>query len=332
MTQARDSRSLDLRQVPFTLVDAGESSLAHRVVGQGPDVVLVHGWPLHSMTWRHVVSVLAKHFCCHVFDMPGAGDTKVTAATRFRVDTHAQALRRAIDAVGIERLALVGHDSGSAIARYVAAALGERVWANVVSGSEIPKHHPLLLKVLLTLGMLPGGAAAMRTTLASPTLRRSIFGWGACFHDVSRAEGEFHQLFGEPLVSDERAFRGQMGLAAEFDWALVDGLEGAHARITGPTLLLWGDRDPYFPAAKARAMGSQFAGGAKFVSYPDARLFVHEEHPERFAAEVASFLTPLAPRVNGNATDPALIDHAEISARASAGSTCPARASTRKLA
>ncbi len=301
MARSNEGLAGDLRAAPVTLVDVGESKLAHRVVGSGPDVVLVHGWPLHSLTWRDVVPGLAAQYRCHTFDLPGAGASEWSSATRFRIDAHARALVRAIDAVGIERCAFVGHDSGAAVGRYAAAELGARVWGNVVSGSEIPGHHPLLLQLLLVAGRLPGGRNGLRSLLRSPMLRRSIFGWGACFHDVSRAEGEFHALFGEPIIRSDRVLAGQLGLTAEFDWALIDALRGVHAKIAAPTLLLWGDRDPYFPVGKAREMASQFGGGAELESYPDARLFVHEEHPQRFAASVARFLAPLAPRVSEGA-------------------------------
>lgn len=286
----------DLRTAPVRFLDLGHTRLAHRAVGQGPDVVLIHGWPLHSLTWRDVVPRLADRYRCHVIDLPGTGETTWTKATPFGIEAHAQTMTRAIDLLGLDRFALVGHDSGAAIGRYVAANLGNRVVANVVSGSEIPNHHPPLLTFLLGAMKLPGGSFLLRKALGSRTFGRSVFGWGACFADVSRADGEFRTLFVEPLVRDLRVFEGQLGLTQGWDWSVVDRLEDAHARITGPTLLLWGARDPYFPAKKAEAMASQFAGGARFVSYPDARLFVHEEHPDCFGDEVGRFFDEVIPR------------------------------------
>ena len=138
----------DLRTAPVRFLDLGHTRLAHRVVGHGPDVVLIHGWPLHSLTWRDVVPRLADRYRCHVIDLPGTGATEWTKATPFGIEAHAQTMTRAIELLGLDRFALIGHDSGAAIGRYVAANLGSRVVANVVSGSEIPNHHPLLLTFL----------------------------------------------------------------------------------------------------------------------------------------------------------------------------------------
>lgn len=272
-----------LASAPVQTIPVGDSALGYRVVGAGPDVVFVHGWPLHGLTWRHIVERLAPHYRCHVFDLPGTGDSKWDWTLKFGIGAHATRVRAAVDALGLESFALVGHDSGAAITRHVAAELGDRVWANVVSGSEIPGHRPFLLQALLVLGKLPISPLAFRTLLRSRFLRSTQLGWGACFSDPSRAEGEFHGLFGAPLLASRTAFAGQMGLARDFDWADTDALAEAHTRITGPTLMLWGDGDPYFPVGKAKAMADQFAGGATLISRPDGRLFVHEEHPGWFA-------------------------------------------------
>src|SRR5262245_53887289 len=64
------------RGPPRAFLDVGHSRLAYRRFGQGPDVVLVHGWPLHSATFRRLVPLLADAFTCHLFDLPGAGQTE----------------------------------------------------------------------------------------------------------------------------------------------------------------------------------------------------------------------------------------------------------------
>jgi pimeloyl-ACP methyl ester carboxylesterase len=81
-----------------------------------------------------------------------------------------------------------------------------------------------------------------------------------------------------------------MELLRTFDFAFVDALRGVHARIEAPTLCIWGDRDPFFPIAKARAMLDQFKGGATLCEIPGAKLLPHEDHPEEVAALARPFL------------------------------------------
>lgn len=44
-------------------------------IGQGPDLVLVHGWSMHSGVWKPLVDLLAEHFRCHLVDLPGHGQS-----------------------------------------------------------------------------------------------------------------------------------------------------------------------------------------------------------------------------------------------------------------
>lgn len=49
--------------------------LATEIRGQGPDLVLLHGWGLHSGVWSPLVQRLAGQFRCHLIDLPGHGDS-----------------------------------------------------------------------------------------------------------------------------------------------------------------------------------------------------------------------------------------------------------------
>ena len=45
-------------------------------IGQGPDLVLVHGWSMHSGVWQPLVDLLGEHFRCHLVDLPGHGQSE----------------------------------------------------------------------------------------------------------------------------------------------------------------------------------------------------------------------------------------------------------------
>lgn len=44
-------------------------------IGQGPDLVLVHGWSMHSGVWSPLLELLSEHFRCHLVDLPGHGQS-----------------------------------------------------------------------------------------------------------------------------------------------------------------------------------------------------------------------------------------------------------------
>jgi pimeloyl-ACP methyl ester carboxylesterase len=272
---------------PHRFVSLQDGRVAYWRFGRGPDVVMVHGWPLHSATFRHVAPRLAERFTVHLLDLPGTGHTEWNGAIGLRA--HARTVRAVVDAIGLERYAFVAHDSGGAIARLVAAE-DSRVAGLVLGNTEVPGHHPWQIGVYVLAGKVRLLGALMLAALKVGPIRRSALGFGGCFRDPRAVEGEFGELFVRPLVSSRRVAEGQMELARNLDADVVDALPEVHARIAAPALCIWGTDDPFFPLAKARAMVPQFAGGAELVEIPGAKLFAHEDEPAAFAGHAAAFL------------------------------------------
>jgi haloalkane dehalogenase len=265
----------------------GDGKLAHWRVGRGPDVVFVHGWPLHSATFRHLVPALAQQLTLHFIDLPGCGKSEWRG--RCGLAENAAAVRAAVDKLRLDRYALVAHDSGGASARLIAAA-DARVQGLVLGNTEIPGHTPWLVKAYAWAARRPRLAALIFSSLRWSFLRRSSLAFGGLFSDPAYIDGEFGELFVRPLLTDRDVARAQMQLMRNMDFALVETLPSVHARIHAPVLCLWGPGDPFFPLAKARAMLPQLAGGATLVEIAGAKLFAHEDHAGEFAAHAAPFL------------------------------------------
>jgi pimeloyl-ACP methyl ester carboxylesterase len=267
------------------MLDVGHAKLAHRSYGTGPDLVFVHGWPLHSDTFRHVAPLVARHFTVHLIDMPGAGLSTYTKDTHFGLKAHAATLRNAIDQLGLERYLLVGHDSGAGIARFLAAS-DERV-VGVLSGpTEIPGHLSWLVSMYKLVAHVPGGLFTIQTLLGVSLVRRSFLGFSGCFRDPNYVEGDFKRLFIDPLTSDARVLRPQLEMLKSFKRAEIDTLEQVHNATTSPVRFVLGDADTIFPLGRARSMPGQYGGEASLHVIPGAKAFLHEDHPDAFAAQV----------------------------------------------
>lgn len=283
---------------PTRFVDVGTCELAYWREGEGPDLVLIHGWPLHSATWRGVLPHLAPHFTCHLLDLPGAGETRDTAETPKELDAHAAMVGRAIDDLGLDEYALMAHDSGAVVARLVARDHGRRVFGLVMGNTEIPNFRSMLIRMLILSGSTGLGRRTMPMVMRSPWLRRSRLGFGTCFDDPALIDGEFFAHFLEPVLASPERQERQMRIFEGFDWSLVDDLARIHGEITAPAQLLWGRGDPWFPLKAARQMTGQFGGGCELVELP-GKLFVHEEHPRKFAEAATEFLSRVRTAVAG---------------------------------
>ncbi|QKW35604.1 haloalkane dehalogenase [Actinomadura sp. NAK00032] len=93
-----------------------DSTIFYREVGRGPaPMVFLHGNPTSSYLWRHVLPVVGSAGRCLAPDLIGMGESgKPDIAYSF--DDHARYLDAWFDALGLDRVVLVGHDWGGALA------------------------------------------------------------------------------------------------------------------------------------------------------------------------------------------------------------------------
>jgi pimeloyl-ACP methyl ester carboxylesterase len=277
------------RGTPHAFLDVGHSQLAYWGFGSGPDLVFVHGWPLNAATFRGVIPRLSDRFRCHVFDLPGAGKTVCRDVRKIDLEEHVSTVAGAASALGLERFAVVAHDSGGYVARLLAAR-DARVTALVLGNTEVPGHTPGIIKLYWALAHLPGAAALLRATLSSAAIRKSALGFAPCFEDPNAVEGEFHELIVAPLLASTAATARQFTLLRNLNFQAVARLPQVHARVRVPACLIWGTEDTFFPIDEARSMLPQFSGPAELVEIPGGKLFVHDERPEPFADAALSFL------------------------------------------
>jgi pimeloyl-ACP methyl ester carboxylesterase len=108
----------------------------HAVVGgDGPPLLLVHGWPENWYAWRFLMPTLARDFTVVAVDQRGIGLT-ATPNAGYDSATLADDLAALMDELGHERFSLVGHDTGYIIAYALAVDHRDRVERMAVA--EIP--------------------------------------------------------------------------------------------------------------------------------------------------------------------------------------------------
>jgi pimeloyl-ACP methyl ester carboxylesterase len=291
MSKLTTSAATDLfRRAPDCFLDVGAGEVAYRRVGNGPDVLFVHGWPVSSATFRTLLPHLVEHVTCHLFDFPGAGSSRFDAATPLTIDQHITTTRLVLDQLGLDRVAVVGHDSGGLIARH--ALVGDpRMRALGLVNTEQPQGLTRRFKMFLVSRRLPGFAAVLGWAVGQRRVRRSPFLLGDAFADRSLLDGEFDELFLQPLHRIPARRDAAVKLLRTFDEAYVRALGELHRRIDVPVQLVWGEEDPFFPVAWAREMVATFPDAALTV-VPGAGLFVHEERPAEVAAALLPVLAP----------------------------------------
>lgn len=294
MTTLTAETAADLfRAAPDRWLDVGAGQAAYRRVGTGPDILFVHGWPVSGATFRLLLPHLVDHATCHIIDLPGAGDSRFDADTPLSIDQHIETVRRVVDLLGLDDVALVGHDSGGLIARYAMAG-DSRLRALGLIDSEQTHGLSQRFKAFLAPRRLPGFDSILGWAVSRPRLRRSRLLLGDCFVDSSLIDGDFDEFFLRPLHRSRERLDAAGQVLRTFEARHVEGLARLHRQIDAPVQLVWGEHDPFFPVAWAHEMVGTFAD-ARLHVVPGAGLFSHEERP----AEVAEALLPTLTKARG---------------------------------
>lgn len=277
-----------------THIDIGSQKLGYRVTGSGPDILLIHGWPLNRETWRNVVPNLGD-YRCHLIDLPGSGTSDTPSDVEVSFTGHINAVIAAIEALELDSVVLVGHDSGGLVARNIAVQLPETVTGLILAGTEIPGHHSEFIDRLRLQMKLPGAPAIAKALMKNRKAARSQQLLGGLFWDRDLIEGDFRSKVLDPTLDDPAIFKRQLDVLFSYTHDVVDALESVHRQITVPSMLVWGELDGFFPVELAREMLDQFSGPTQFEVLTGARLLVHEEHPDRFAELISDFMIERAP-------------------------------------
>jgi pimeloyl-ACP methyl ester carboxylesterase len=275
------------RRAPDRFLDVGTGEVAYRRVGSGPDVLFVHGWPVNSATYRTLLPHLVDHVTCHLIDLPGAGSSRFTADTPLTIENHIHSVRRSLDLLDLNDVAVVGHDSGGMIARHAVAG-DTRLRALGLIDTEQSTGLSWKFKSFLAGRRIPGFGAGLGWVAGKPRLRRNKLVLGDAFLDRSLLDGEFDEFFLQPLHTSRVHRVAAIKLLRSFDYQLVRDLGALHRKIDVPVQLVWGEHDRFFPVDWAREMVADFRN-AELAVIEGAGLFSHEERP----AEVAQALLPV---------------------------------------
>ena len=274
------------RRAPDQFLDVGAGEVAYRRIGSGPDVLFVHGWPVSGATFRTLLPHLVDHVTCHVIDLPGAGSSRFTPNTNLTVAGHINGVRRVLDLLELNHVAIVGHDSGGLIARHALAG-DPRLRAMGLINTEQSRGLSWRFKSFVAARHLPGVGAGLSFVAGQRRLRRNRFALGAAFADASLLDGEFDEFFLRPIHEIPERRDAAIKVLRSFDPQHVRDLVEVHKQIGVPVQLVWGDKDPFFPLQWAIEMVPTFPN-AQLTVIKGAGLFAHEERP----AEVAQALLP----------------------------------------
>jgi pimeloyl-ACP methyl ester carboxylesterase len=121
LLRAHEMRQAMAAHVEEHTLRAGDTTWSYYEGGQGPTLVLLHGFASDKTVWLPLAEQLTAHFHVVIPDLPGWGESSREAGADYGVQAQAQRLQAFVDALGLQRFVLVGHSMGGAIAGVYAA-------------------------------------------------------------------------------------------------------------------------------------------------------------------------------------------------------------------
>jgi pimeloyl-ACP methyl ester carboxylesterase len=248
-----------------------EGEIAWDRLGEGPPVVMVHGTPWSSWSWRRIAPRLAERFTMFVFDLLGFGVSDQRPGQEVSLAAHGARLADLLEYWELDRPAIVAHDIGGATAlrahllhhRPVAALALIDVVALAPWGSpfyRLVREHTMVFEQLPA-AMHEGLLRAYVGTAQPRPLDRAV-------EDA---------LIGPWLgPTGQSAFYRQI---AQGDQRHTDEVEPLYSQVTAPTLVIWGEADPWLPAARAVELAQRIPG-ARLELLPAAGHLVQEDRPD----------------------------------------------------
>jgi pimeloyl-ACP methyl ester carboxylesterase len=108
-------------------VQVGDTRWVYYEGGDGPTIVLLHGFDSSKEVWLATAKILSPHFHLIIPDLPGWGESTRVAGASYNIDAQATRFDGFVQALGQQRFVLVGHSMGGAIAGVYAAEHPEHV-------------------------------------------------------------------------------------------------------------------------------------------------------------------------------------------------------------
>jgi len=239
---------IDYKDIELQQIQINEVSFGLRQVGEGENLVFIHGWPTHGYTWRKLIPKLSEHFSCHILDLPGLGDSDWSSKADLNIDVQANNIFLLLSKLGIGKFNLVAHNSGGTIARILAMQHPTAVDNLVLINTEIPDHRPPFIELYQRVSRLPFSYVYFQKKLNQKKFVKSSMGFKQAYTDRTMLDDD--QNLGpylNPLINSNKKIKGAFRFLRGIDWKLIDNFRNTHKEIKAKVLFIWGENDKTFP-------------------------------------------------------------------------------------
>jgi|SRR5215472_107638 len=268
-------------------VQTASGRISYTEQGTGPVALFVHGVLLNSYLWRHQLVDLSDIRRCIAVDLLAHGDTEIEPGQDVSVTANAKMLKEFLDALHIDKVDLVGNDSGGGIAQIFAALYPERVRSLTLTDCDTHDNWPPeAFKPFLAMAASGGLRGTLDSMLTDKSVYRSPQALGPAYQHPEQVSDDSIEKYLRPLVTTEQRTRDLQRFLAAFDNKHTLAIEAELKTLKAPTLIVWGTDDVYFDVKWSHWLADNIPGTRRRVEFKGARIFFPEERWEEFDKEL----------------------------------------------
>ena len=274
---------------PKRFLSVSNVRMAHYNQGAGQSVLLLHGMPTSCFLWRDVIAALRRTYHLVAPDLLGLGDSSGPMDTDHSLPGQARLVEGLMEQLQLEDVIVVGHDVGGAVAQLLALSEPRRVKGVVLVSSAAYDNWPV--PVIRKLQRMARWQAVWRTAVRLGMTRALGFAEQG-FRKGVKFPGnlEDHEIeeYLRPhrLSSSAREHLRLFLLALDNKYTVEAGNQ--LARLTQPTLVVWGADDAFLPPTWGRRLAADIRVSRLHI-LNDCGHFVPEERAGELAGLIDSF-------------------------------------------
>jgi pimeloyl-ACP methyl ester carboxylesterase len=264
-------------------IETPSGRISYVEAGSGPVSLFVHGVLMNKYLWRKQIAALSDVRRCIAVDLLAHGNTEISPDQDVSVTANAHMLREVLDALQIDKVDVIGNDSGGGISQIFAALYPDRVRSLTLTNCDTHDNWPPPAFMPFVEMTKAGGLKdTLNAMLSDKSIYRSQAALGPAYEHPEKVTDQDIDTYLKPFVQTEQRTRDLTRFVVAFDNRHTVAVESKLKELKAPTLIVWATDDIYFPVKWAEWLAKTIPGAKTPIELKGARLFFPEERPEVF--------------------------------------------------